>query len=128
MLQLENKTPFEAAIHLFPNAQGIDTLYVSLKATFSLSAETTKIADEQSPIQLGDEYFDDPETSYFNKDNGLAARFRSQTRQGANAFTNLSRYEASIDRSLYRALHELLRLQAARRAVQAAVEGYGALR
>lgn len=33
---------------------------------------------------------------------------------GANAFTKLSRYEAAIERSLYRALHELQRLQATR--------------
>ena len=32
----------------------------------------------------------------------------------ANAFSKLSRYEASIERSLYKALHELQRLQAAR--------------
>ena len=34
----------------------------------------------------------------------------------ANAFSKLSRYEAGIERSLYKALHELQRLQAARRA------------
>ena len=34
----------------------------------------------------------------------------------ANAFTKLSRYETAIERSLYKALHELQRLQAARRA------------
>ena len=33
----------------------------------------------------------------------------------ANAFSKLSRYEATIERSLYKALHELQRLQAARR-------------
>lgn len=33
-----------------------------------------------------------------------------------NAFSKLSRYETAIERSLYRALHELQRLQAARRA------------
>ena len=33
---------------------------------------------------------------------------------GANAFSKLSRYEAGIERSLYKALHELQRLQAAR--------------
>jgi hypothetical protein len=33
---------------------------------------------------------------------------------GANAFSKLSRYETAIWRSLYRALHELQRLQAAR--------------
>jgi hypothetical protein len=34
----------------------------------------------------------------------------------ANAFSKLSRYETTIERSLYRALHELQRLQAARHA------------
>jgi hypothetical protein len=32
----------------------------------------------------------------------------------ANAFSKLSRYETAIERSLYKALHELQRLQAAR--------------
>jgi hypothetical protein len=36
--------------------------------------------------------------------------------EGANAFSKLSRYETAIERGLYRALHELQRLQAARRA------------
>ena len=36
--------------------------------------------------------------------------------EGANAFSKLSRYESAIERSLYRALHELQRLRAARRA------------
>jgi hypothetical protein len=35
---------------------------------------------------------------------------------GANAFSKLSRYETAIERSLFRALHELQRLQVARRA------------
>ena len=30
---------------------------------------------------------------------------------GANAFSKLSRYEAAIERSLYKALHELQRLK-----------------
>ena len=34
----------------------------------------------------------------------------------SNAFSKLSRYETGIERSLYKALHELQRLQAARRA------------
>jgi len=34
----------------------------------------------------------------------------------ANAFSKLSRYETTIERSLYKALHELQRLQAAREA------------
>jgi hypothetical protein len=35
---------------------------------------------------------------------------------GANAFSKLSRYETTIERGLYKALHELQRLQAARAA------------
>ena len=34
----------------------------------------------------------------------------------ANAFSKLSRYETTVERSLYKALHELRRLQTARRA------------
>jgi hypothetical protein len=34
----------------------------------------------------------------------------------ANAFSKLSRYETTIERSLYKALHELQRLQATRHA------------
>ena len=34
----------------------------------------------------------------------------------ANAFSKLSRYEVAVERSPYKALHELQRLQAARRA------------
>ncbi len=34
----------------------------------------------------------------------------------ANAFSKLSRYETTLERSLYKALHELQRLQAARNA------------
>ena len=33
---------------------------------------------------------------------------------GANAFSKLSRYETTMERGLYKALHELQRLQAAR--------------
>jgi len=36
--------------------------------------------------------------------------------KGANAFSKLSRYQTAIERSLYRALHELQRFQATRRA------------
>ena len=58
---------------------------------------------------------------------GLASQANSETdtatlgmsfirdANGANAFSKLSRYETTIERSLYKALHELQRLQAARR-------------
>ena len=44
----------------------------------------------------------------------------SRDAAGANAFSKLSRYEAGIERALYRALHELQQLQAARRAKKSA--------
>lgn len=54
--------------------------------------------------------------AYGTADNaGLGATFTKDA-DGANAFSKLSRYETTLERSLYRALHELQRLQAARRA------------
>ncbi len=38
----------------------------------------------------------------------------SNDAKGTNAFSKLSRYETSMERSLYRTLHELQRLQAVR--------------
>jgi hypothetical protein len=71
------------------------------------------------------------ETGIFNREisratSGALAPTHSQTTMlglsfirdanGANAFSKLSRYEIPIERSFYRALHELQRLQAARHA------------
>jgi hypothetical protein len=44
----------------------------------------------------------------------LLGRTFARDADGANAFSKLSRYETSIERQLYRALHELERRQAAR--------------
>jgi hypothetical protein len=44
----------------------------------------------------------------------VGVAFMSDAHHG-DAFSKLSRYEAAIERSLYRALHELQRLQAARK-------------
>lgn len=63
MLQLKNNTPFVAQLALFPNQQGIDTLYIIVKATFNIGQQWT-LADEQKPPQGEDEYWsDDPLTS-----------------------------------------------------------------
>lgn len=62
MLQLKNSSPFSPAIALFPDADGIDTLYIVVKATFEL-ADRLEIAEEQVPPTLADEYWDEPETS-----------------------------------------------------------------
>jgi hypothetical protein len=62
MLQLKNNTPFSAAFALFPNEQGVDTLYTMVKATFQIGPQWT-LAKAQLKPQQGDEYWGEPETS-----------------------------------------------------------------
>jgi hypothetical protein len=62
VLQLENQTPFKAAIAVLPDRSGIDTLYVIVKATVTLRP-TLSLAEVQVPPTLADEYYDDPATS-----------------------------------------------------------------
>ncbi len=59
MLQLKNDTPFKAAISIFPNEKGVDTLYVTVKAAFSLNGKV-EIANKQVPIVMADEYWGEP--------------------------------------------------------------------
>jgi len=51
--------------------------------------------------------------SYTGEEDGFGIAFIRDA-NGANAFSKLSRYETTIERGLYKALHELQRLQAAR--------------
>ncbi len=62
MLQLENQTPFKAAIAVLPDRSGIDTLYVIVKGTVTLRP-TLSLAEEQVPVTMADEYYADPATS-----------------------------------------------------------------
>jgi len=62
VLQLENKTPFKAAIAVLPDRSGIDTLYVIVKGTVTLRPSLS-LAEEQEPVTMADEYYDDPATS-----------------------------------------------------------------
>jgi hypothetical protein len=50
-------------------------------------------------------------------ENTALGRTFARDADSANAFPKLSRYETAIERSLYEALHELQRLQAARAAM-----------
>jgi hypothetical protein len=59
MLQLENQTPFYAVMSVLPNREGVDTLYVIIKATLALQPKLT-LAPEQIPVTLADEYYADP--------------------------------------------------------------------
>jgi hypothetical protein len=55
MFQLKNHTPFAADIAVFPNEQGIDTLYTLVKATFIFFPKLA-LAPEQAEPQKKDEY------------------------------------------------------------------------
>ncbi|WP_437498727.1 DUF2169 family type VI secretion system accessory protein [Sorangium sp. So ce1099] len=63
MLQLQNEAPFAATIGLFPDTDGVETLYVVVRATFALAGSALKIAEKQRPIRLVDEYRGDPARS-----------------------------------------------------------------
>ncbi|MCG8314936.1 MAG: DUF2169 domain-containing protein [Pseudomonadales bacterium] len=62
MLQLKNTTPFKAALSLFPNENGVDHLYVVIKASFNTHAGVA-LAEEQQAIQMEDAYWGEPGTS-----------------------------------------------------------------
>lgn len=62
MLQLHNASPFAAAMFGLPDQRGVDTLVVVVKATFDLDAPP-RLAEQQRPISLVDEYHADPTAS-----------------------------------------------------------------
>lgn len=59
MLQVNNTTPFAAEIATFPNEQGIDSIYAIVKASFIMGPQWS-LADEQTPPQMGDDYWGEP--------------------------------------------------------------------
>jgi hypothetical protein len=59
MLQLHNQTPFAANIAVFPDRNGIDTLYVIVKGTCTLRPNIA-MAEVQLPVTMADEYHGDP--------------------------------------------------------------------
>lgn len=62
MLQLANNTPFAAALNLLPDADAVDTLYVIIKATYTLWPAPA-VAAEQQPLRAADEYWGEPGAS-----------------------------------------------------------------
>jgi hypothetical protein len=58
MLQIENHTMFKAALATFPNAKGVDTVYVIVTATFDLSPRVTVSEQQQAPV-IADQYYGD---------------------------------------------------------------------
>ncbi|SMF29694.1 hypothetical protein SAMN02745866_01921 [Alteromonadaceae bacterium Bs31] len=63
MLQLKNSTPFAASATVFANAAGVDTLYVSVKASFSLTKEGWILSEEQVELNAEDIYHGDAASS-----------------------------------------------------------------
>jgi len=57
--------------------------------------------------------YEEQRFDFFGAEHGLGGAF-IQDANGANALSKLSRYETTIERGLYKALHELWRLQVAR--------------
>jgi hypothetical protein len=60
MLQLENRTPFAAGFFVLPDTDGVDTVYVAVKATFSLGRKGIALAEAQRPLTLVDDYWGEP--------------------------------------------------------------------
>ncbi len=62
MLQLKNNTPFAANMAMFPNQEGIDTLYLIVKAGFNIGPKSTLCDQQQAPFEA-DVYWGEPESS-----------------------------------------------------------------
>jgi hypothetical protein len=60
MLQLKNTTPFSVGIALFPNEKGIDTLYVTAKATFAIKGQALALTEKQFPLLMADLFWGEP--------------------------------------------------------------------
>jgi hypothetical protein len=59
MLQLKNSSPYAPAIAVFPDREGVDTLYVIVKGTFTLIPKVA-VAEVQVPPVAADEYWGEP--------------------------------------------------------------------
>lgn len=59
MLQLTNNTDLKAEMALFQDKDGVDTLYVMVKATFDIKPQL-KLSEEQLPIGEEDVYWGEP--------------------------------------------------------------------
>lgn len=62
MLELCNSTPFGASIVILPDAEGVDTLYLAVRAVFSIQ-RGEPIAGEPATPRVGDAHWGDPASS-----------------------------------------------------------------
>ena len=65
MLELRNKTPFEAIIAPAMDKEANEFIVVVVKATYNLANSNAplNLAEEQIPVILADEYYDEPDVS-----------------------------------------------------------------
>jgi hypothetical protein len=62
MLQLENKSPFQATLAAFPGLDAVDTLILTVKGAFAIGS-SLRLADKQEPLALADEYWGEADQS-----------------------------------------------------------------
>jgi hypothetical protein len=62
MLQFENNTDFAVRLSVLPDRDGVDTLFMVVKATFDLVPQLA-LAENQIPVTMADEHWGDPATS-----------------------------------------------------------------
>jgi hypothetical protein len=62
VLQLDNTSPYAAQIFALCDRNGVETLVVVVKGTFTIGSPLA-VAREQQPVVLADEYRDDPATT-----------------------------------------------------------------
>lgn len=62
MLQLNNNTPFAADIALFPDEQGVDSMFIMVKASFTIDSQWTLVSEQPFPV-MADEYWSEPAKS-----------------------------------------------------------------
>lgn len=55
MLQVKNETPFVPGIAVLPDATGVDTLVLAVKATFAIQDGAVRVAEDQAPLVPADE-------------------------------------------------------------------------
>ena len=74
MLQLENRTPYQAERALLADLDGSDIWVVVVKATFDLSSARATLAADQVPVCLTDEYYGKPGESSLKYESDLVYR------------------------------------------------------
>lgn len=61
MLQVDNRTPFNAALAVFADARGVETAYLAVKAAFNITPDGLVPTAKPVPLLPGDVYWGEPE-------------------------------------------------------------------